>query len=762
MGGRKKAIISTILAAGILFGATAVSYAGTVSVEEKAAVMAAAGNVDEGNARIKRDDAVAIGKKLLEGPEFYEVTSVRLDKNWQSDGQLWYIDFRRIKSPDGNVNVIVDADTGELLGFGQWENYTGQGNYVLQYTRQEAQARAEEYMKNVFRLDPLEYELQKEQPYNVMYRVGGVKENVIYYFNYYKKINGIPCLNYTVNVGIDGTSGKLSNYSLNKVNIDTSDFDGKAEISPEGALEKYVGYVNPVLQYILTYEEKAYSGVTQKVNLAYVPSLYINMIDAKTGKIIGGNEFPINTDSAITPLVPGATLSSRAITETEAKSKAEELKKTVEGIFGVTFDTSAEKGYFESRYYENQTEGWNYNWNQYNDKGSAGLSFTINGKTDHLLNLNVNSWDNSYDMNMKLADGKQPEVVETVSWAQGREKAVEYVKKLIPEQYGFFAEVTIGEPQYNVETKKYMREHNYSFVRVVNGIRFRDNTVNVSIDRQTGALRNLYMNWSDMDFLPAEGVISKEAAVKKLLEASEAKLAYFVQSSYDYQQNKTIFSEVPDLVYSFETNGFAYGNLNIDAFSGNFVDWSGKALNFAAPVGDIQLSDHWAKRSVELLAAQGIVTKVPFDYEAKLTREEAVRMLSVAKGMAYYDMSLSRVPTFTDVAADSPNFSIIENAVRQNIISAGQKEFKGSEYITAEEFARLLVNLTGYQDIAKYKDIFKAGDETNVSEDMTGYIAICRVLDILPVEAGVPFDGKAQVTHAQGAVALYKALRYIK
>ena len=137
-------------------------------------------------------------------------------------------------------------------------------------------------------------------------------------------------------------------------------------------------------------------------------------------------------------------------------------------------------------------------------------------------------------------------------------------------------------------------------------------------------------------------------------------------------------------------------------------------------------------------------------------------MLSLAKGfLYYYEGSPVQIESFTDVPENNDYFIYVENAVKQKIINAGG-EFKGSEAITCEEFAKLLVKTIGYSDIAEYSDIFKLDGIKALDGKSIGYIAVCKALGILPLAEDGSYDGSKGITYAEAAVSLYKALSYVK
>ncbi|MCX8130444.1 MAG: S-layer homology domain-containing protein [Clostridia bacterium] len=771
-------IIATTLSCSFMF--TSVAAAENVA-ETKIMLMEAAGEVpakdgatkESPDTKISKDEAIATAKKMIEGYNDYEIGYVNLNPSWgASANRVWNIEFYCQKAPGGNANVAVDSETGEILNFNIWEGYDNQTNFVAKMTRTEAKVNAEKFIKEQLKESIDSYELQKEDPYMYGYRMGGVKEPIVYNFTYVKKVNGVPFSNYTINVGIDGVNGKVRSYYSNRVKIDEKKFPSTKDVlSAEKVFEKYKELVKVKLQYIATYSHSPYGMSKPKVTLAYVPVTYVNMMDASTGKVLNydGSSTDFSSEEIKqllnnpVPMKPDAKISNKAISEKDAKAKAEEYKKIVEKLLGITFDNpegNESKPYY---YGSQQDEVWNFNWYKNSETGNVHFNIAISAKTGHLLNISLGSYDNMYDM--KMRENKKPEPVkEKLKWANGKEKALELVKKLVPDQYGFYVDENIKEPEYSEESRKYLREHYYSFTRIENGIRFRDNSINVGYDRETGKLRNFYFNWSDMEFPAKTALISEEEATKKYFEGTEAKLMYFLKA--DYTPQGVVFGETPQLVYSFNTKGYMYGALMINANTGKEIDYSGNEIKYETPVGEANIADHWAKRSAELLVAQGILKNPNVDLNSKVTKAEAVKMITLSKGINfyYYEKSdaLAPEPTFKDVPKDDEYFQYIESAIKQKLISKDADEFKGSEKMTKAEFVKLLVNLIGYSDIAKHKDIFKVNNVINVPYDMTGYVAIASVLDILPVQAGNTFNGSDEVTYGEAADSLYKALSLVK
>jgi len=772
-----KKILSIATSIMLMFSlATSNLFAESIS-ENKAKLMIAAGEtlpveeITEDSVKIKKDQAIELAKdfmekKLSKNADKYVFGGIFLNPNWNSNSATWSLEFYKSKSPGGNINIGIDANTGEIYYFNIWDNYDDQKTYIAKLTRSEARVKAEKFLKNKLNIDLSSYELQQESPYNYEYRMGGVKEQIVYNFSYNKKINGIVLNGSSIYIGVDGTDGSIISYNINDYDVDTSKLPPAEGILPaKQAKDKYREFTDISLQYISIYNNTYYGSAKPKIALAYVPVSYIYYLDAATCK-------PVNHDGSVAditsnqhnqlaePMDPGAKISDKAIDETEAKALAEKYKTMVEELYGIKFNENEE--YYYPVSYNATDDIWNFNWYLYNEKQSVSLNIGIKGETGHINNLNIYNYNYEYDIMLKEGNAS-PEVTEKFNWSQGKEKALEIIKKMLPEQYGFYADQNMQEPVLEDEIKKTIREHNYTFTRVVNGIAYPDNLIIASIDRETGELRNFSFSWSDVEFPSASNIIEKKVASDKYFQGIEPSLRYMVPYVYDKASGREKYSDTPILVYTFSNPVYGYSYYFVDAETGKLMDWSGKELKEAVTESGANLPDHWAKRSVELLTAQGIIKNYDVDYEAKLTRAEAIKMLVLAKGVLYYGINQFSEQSYPDVPIDDENYIYVESAVQHKIITDISGEFKGNEEITKEEFVKLLANLLGYSDIAKFSNIYTLpAGMTNISADAKGSAAICYALEILPVKKGSAFDGSSKVTWAEAASSLYKALKFIK
>jgi len=562
----------------------------------------------------------------------------------------------------------------------------------------------------------------------------------------------------------------LRNFYRYKVNLDISKLPSPdGVLDPEEIVQKYVDNSNLDLQYITIYEDKPYYGgysPQSRTVLVYIPVDYYNIVDAFTGKMINydGSEYtPSYIGNDLVPLDPDAVLEEgKPITEEEAAAKANEYKEIVEELLGVEFQDNSLSYYYTPKYSEYE-DVWNGNWNYHNENLNVYFNISINCKTGRVNNLGLDKYYYNYDYEKKMKEGEQPEIVEKVNWQQGLDKAVEIIKRLLPEQYGFYASQNVLKPEIKDEYLKTMQTYNYSFIRLVDGVKYRDNSAHISINRETGEVSNMYFNWQDKDFPANTDAISREKALEIFSDSIEAQLSYFIPESYEIYKAREAGQEVelpdPRLAYIIKNKNRNYLDRIIDAKTGNLMDWSGRTYE---PQEDIsQIPDHPAKRSVELLMAQGVIRQLkPFDSE--IIKGEAIKFMSLARGMNYIEITENTKSSFEDIELNSEYYPYIENAIRNGIIDKTGGNFNADEKITKDEFVKLLVNLLGYSELAKHSEIFSKQGLENFSDDVVGSIAICTAFGILPAESLEEYDGSSTVTFAEAAQSLYNALYYVR
>lgn len=744
--------------------------------KEKLAVMIAAGElpnyikmVTEEEVIIKKDQAIGIAEVLVDEIEKYEINGAYLNMGLGLSNPNWTVSFYPLDASVDHVQVNVDAMTGEILNFycNEYEKL-GSRNYIARITREEAKEIVRNFITGRLKERMEDYQLQEQPGHDndyYEYRMSGVKEPIIYSFIYIKKMNNIPVADCNMVIQVDGTTGKVRKVSKNFINFDPALLPSTDTIlSSEQALEKCREAMGISLQYTLLYEEDPSGAVIPRIVPVYVPDTNIDRIDAFSGSAINqeGTKIPVNAPKvALLPMVPDARLTTKTVNEDEAQALIYKYKTMAEEILDVDLsdspsirrDVSSDKS---------MSHTYSYGWKVNNDKVNAYFSIDISGNNGNILNLSIGKYKPYADEAALINEAAGlTSVHNTFSWSEGKKKAMDIIQKLFPEQYGFYADIHPTEPQLSEKEKLQAQDYSYSFLRIVNGIRCSNDIIRVNVDRKSGEVTNLNFSWTDGEFPSIDQTISAEEAEAKYMEGLKAMLQYHLLLTYNPTADVESILVTPTLVYTFNTKDYLYNAVYLDAVTGKFIDLSGKEVTIHSATTQPQLPEHWAKRSVELLMAQGVLDGSITDCDVYITKTQAVKMLSIVKGIDY-DVPNAAKPSFSDVGSDNPDFIFIENAVQQGLISKSGGKFNGDVRITKEQFAEMLAHLIGYGDVVKDDSIFDGTGLKGVSEHRIGDVLVCRTLGILPVKEGKVFVAKQSVTLGEAAVALYKALEYVK
>lgn len=93
--------------------------------------------------------------------------------------------------------------------------------------------------------------------------------------------------------------------------------------------------------------------------------------------------------------------------------------------------------------------------------------------------------------------------------------------------------------------------YNLRFIRIVNGIPFSDNDLNISISKSSGKITNLYLNWiKDAEFSGLEGIMDIEDAKNAYKEIPGIQLVYKISDRYPRPLDSSGQELVHYLVYA--------------------------------------------------------------------------------------------------------------------------------------------------------------------------------------------------------------------
>lgn len=219
-----------------------------------------------------------------------------------------------------------------------------------------------------------------------------------------------------------------------------------------------------------------------------------------------------NTIQAIA--VKGTTaVSSTSVVSTgsEATASAEDLEKIINTVKS-KITIPSELSNFSYNYYSgssNSNYSWNLNWSNKDNTKTINVNSDSKGRIS-----NFNYYTNASYKPVYLQE-------------ELKDKADAFIKNIAADVY--------SKLQYTgtASGTSYNNTYTYQYQRVENGIPMPDNTVNVSVNYQTGEVTSYYTNWLYDVTIPASTVkITKEAAAEKI--GKNIKMSLFYQSEFLY------------------------------------------------------------------------------------------------------------------------------------------------------------------------------------------------------------------------------------
>lgn len=738
--------------------------------------------------KISRDKALEIAKKTLK--DFFDMSvddknfnfNIENRRDWSNpELYVWQMSWNYNDAAEyAHVNVVLNAMTGDILEISQDEGMYAQPVKLTTITEAEAKIKAEKFIEKIIPglLDQTVWNDNSDDYYRIMH---GGPAPVFYHFNYVRLYNGVKFDNNFINVGIDGATGEIRNFSYrwDKL-IDLPSKTGV--ISQEEAIRIMRENTTMELIYLPIRDPFRHEPIPKNVKLAYRASFNANtnMLDAKTGKMIGWN------GKELEDIIKTGSLSDRQISDILAKAKpivkkneviskerAQELaqlilKAEVEGVVKINnvnyvegdafWEAAGRKAWNIDFTVENKSE---------NQAGMEGMMPMMNGRimidalTEELLGFN--NWDYGP---MPWGQSFEP----AMTWEEAYAKAIEYIAKYHPGKINQIkADQTFMMHSEIVDGKEIPpMELFFNFPRIINGVVYDENSISISFNNRTGKLQHFTCRWQEAVNFPApQNVITQNQAEDILMSYNDVELAYMnFNKSNDFRnpefETKIIYRLFPKKPH--------FGmHMLMDATTGKPIDYSGQELP-DLDFGDFDalIKDHWVERSAKLLAQQGIVEPAGFKPDEAITKIDAVKMLVKTRGMhnnfpfATKDEAEDKI-SFSDVREDSDDYRYIQQAIRFGIIDNKAGAFNGDAKVTREQLAVMLVKAMNYDDLAKASEIFKLDyrDQASVSKDLIGFVAISKGLDLVRAEVDNNFRPKDNATMAETADMIFKSMAHM-
>ena len=734
----------------------------------------------EKKVKISKERALEIGREVfkkyfntnIEDSKFSVTISLDNYYNLEAEDYIWNITWSK-NSISKNIyyGVSIIANTGKIQSINNSEYNNNDVSSIPTISLKEAREASDNFVEKID-ADKFKEVTRVDNDFAGYYRNGSNS----YSFSYIRKVNGIEFNGNTIEVNVDGVSGKITYYYSNW-NGSYSFPDSSSVISKDKAQDILKNSIDMNLRYVNYYDRYDDTHQKKQIKVVYSPAFKKGAsIDANSGNFMEDNlNNPSNlivkdlNEKEKTDLYKKYSEVIKAKEPISEEKATTIIKETIKDLYGEGYILDP-LSYDESYNLNEENEKtWSVQfYKNENKKYEEGGYIRIDALTQRVISC--------YKNNPYVED---KEFKANLTWDEAYTKAINvlakyypsYVKNIKTEQTHYDRSNEPKENQY-VERQIY-----FSFVRTQNGIEYYDNNINVIVDLSTGEVTNINYRWEDALVFPSlEKKISEETALNNFLQKYKTKLTYnLVNTSKDPLTPKF----EPKLVYSIDY----YGNrqvFDVDAFNGKFVSYDGEEVdeNIEIFMNDIKSSKY--EKELSILAYKGLLNTKDFKLNKEVTQIDLIKALVDAKGyrpyVMMYDTSAkesSKTSPYGSAAVEelkiqgvtkgTEDYKYLQMAVAYGIIDNEEVEFKGGTKVTREEMAKILVRFINYHKVVECGDIFKANfkDSDKLSKGYLGYVALAQGFGLVQMDNG-NFNPKNISTMEELALGIYKSLNNIR
>lgn len=692
-------------------------------------------------AAMSQEQAMKAAQKHVAIPSTYKLESARLSEGEPMRGGLSIWEFSWTSdefAEKGTLHVQVDARTGELIGFRDWD-YGSQQPQEAKVTRAEAQATAETYIRKHQAKKFAQVQYIETQNLNELEK-GDPKS---YAFRYVRMVNGIPFPQDGFFLTINN-QGEVREFNYTWTAEDSAFPKTDGVLKQDEANAAYLKNLPLDMQYQVVHEDND----KQTARLFYTPTLTHDryygyqanlMLDAQSGDFITRTGTKPDATSAFELLAdkPGPAPVQGEVTKELAIKQAEQYLN----LTGYTLTDS------EFMNWGQQHKVWRLSY--YGDSNHMYTEVMINGHTGELVRFYT------YSDRGQTQHSENPKY----TFEQAKTKAVEYLKKAVPTQLHTLTLVTKEDSL--TQLRKRSQGYTFEFKQVVNGILVESSYVTVSVNPDTGEILQVDNNLpirvnQDLNYPDPKSAMALDQAKGLYLKRFPVQLQYvrlYKETADTNPMNKGPQPGELRLVYMPLGIDPEWGKL--EANSGVWYGpWGGK-LWVKKSVADI--SGHWAENELQFLADREIL---PLDDSNKLhpntaiTRGDAVRVLLMTRLPNHgYETKNDGAGHYQDVPKDDPNYKYIERAVLMGWFPKDLANFRPNDPLTREELAEMAVKSMNYGELAAKENVFiKPFADLDADEDRyLGSIAIMKAFGIMKGD-GTNFHPDNTVSKAEIAV----------
>lgn len=680
------------------------------------------------------EEAIKIAKSSFTVPSGYTEFTSRYSE--YGEEASWWLQWH---SEEGEMNIQVDAATGDILHMSHYPQRKADVIKLPKLSYQEAKKIADRLVEKLQPNRVAELELQ-EDPSKPSLDVNPWGPPS-YGFRYQRTVEGIPFPENGISITVNGDTGEILSYSFNwyKKKLTVPDkllsFKEAEQIfQREFPLELMYFRTKPA-------EPKEQPSIKLVYQLRY-PELV--RIDPGSGEILGPEdrvriyaghglataEQAMDAASKI-ELTPEEIKEITRIKDLITKEKAVAIAAEV---LQLSKDYQLESSGLLRLWDEPERVVWQLSWQARKDQDIRGYaSAAVDGQTGELLSFSHYRYDE---------EGKKEPVYD---FDQCQEIAWELITKLQPAKA---KEVRYHENKFS-KAPENARSYRFVYERMVNGIPFPQNGIQVTVNAVTGQVENYNLNWSTGEFPDVSTVIDEQQATRWYSEEVPLKLEFV--TSYDSQTGE------PKVLLLYHLANVPYTML--DAVAGTPLNWRGEPFEAVKPAVFSDIDNHPARSAIELLAAAGIIdgsADGKFHPNGAITQGELAKILAklASKGQPIVPLPMPRI----ELDPDAWYTTWITDVLQKGLLKPDEVDPEGP--VSRELLAVTLIRYLGLEKAAMLSDVYKMpfADGQEITEKYVGHVVLADGLNIVPAVDGKFLPGKT-VTRGEAAMAVVNALQ---
>lgn len=662
------------------------------------------------------------------------------------DGRsTWSLNWNATDGKGGGFNAQVDAATGEIINMNLWQpvDRPEPGLQVPAISQDEARQAAEKVLKKLAANHLADLQAVPATDQVIPLNNYGP---VTYGFRWQRLVNGIPFPENGVNIGVRGDDGRVVNYNLNWTVAPFPAATGA--ITPEKARQAFDQAGMLELQYYLPPQPGPLNaGQKPSPQLVYILNHPSNgLIDALKGEPLvmdDGRWFKGGAGGMgeIAKLRDGAAsqgaakpLSPEEIKEIEKTAKMISQDAAIAAVkkwLTIPANLTLSSANLATDWQDPATRIWNLSWNASKpDPGQINyMTARVDATTGELVGFDL-SYPSSEDKPGQLD-------------RQGAQQMAEdFLRRVQPER---FREVKLdansryGPGPIPLKAGQNPPVQYFNYRRLVNGIPFPANGINVTVDTVAKRITHYNLNWGQFDFPAPDNLLPPGQATEAFLKNRPLTLTY----TRIFGPNGP--GEVR-LVYQPVAAPGTPAAVMVDARNAQPLDWQGNPLKQASrPYRFNDIAGNFAEKEINLLGQAGLFG----EYGAAFHPDENITAVSLLRAML---MAKNGVQGNSDLKDEE----VLKRARDQGWL---KEDLQPGDSITRENLARLMIRLLNLDHVARIEGIYQVPytDAASLAPGSLGYVALAWGLGILKGN-GTAFEPGHQVTRAEAAAALVRTL----